>query len=144
MSTAEPGFEPESISRTCSWLDARRCVVANLAIRFLLELCLLAAFGYWGATASGSTIANVALAIGVPLVVCVVWGYFVAPRAARPLSTVPWVVVQLVLFGLGWVALAADAAEILGAVLFGVTAINLAILVALGEPRRSRETVTKL
>jgi uncharacterized protein DUF2568 len=118
--------------------------LANLGIRFLLELCLLAAFGYWGATASGSTLTNIALAIGVPLVVCVVWGYFVAPRAVRPLPTLSWVAVQLVLFGLGWIALAGRSAEILGAVLFGVTAINLAILVALGEPRRSRETVTKL
>jgi hypothetical protein len=117
---------------------------ANLAIRFLLELCLLAAFGYWGARATGSTIWNVALAIGVPLAVCVVWGYFVAPRAARPLSTVPWVVVQLVLFGLGWAALASRGVETLGAVLFLVTVANLGILVALGEPGRTRETVTKL
>ncbi len=117
---------------------------ANLGIRFLLELCLLAAFGYWGAAATGSTVANVVLAIGVPLGVCVVWGSFVAPRAARPLSTVPWIVVQLVLFGLAWVALASRGEEILGAALFAVTAINLAILVALGEPGRSRETVTKL
>jgi Protein of unknown function (DUF2568) len=118
--------------------------VANLAIRFLLELCLLAAFGYWGAGAAGSMVANVVLAIGVPLAVCVVWGCFVAPRAARPLSTVPWIVVQLVLFGLGWAALASRGSSTLGAALFALATVNLAILVFLGEPGRSRETVTKL
>lgn len=117
---------------------------ANLALRFLLELFLLAAFGYWGAGATGSTVANVALAIAAPLLVCVLWGFFVAPRAPRPLPTVPWVVLQLVLFGLGWAALASSGEQTLGALLFLLTAVNLSILVALGEPGRSRDTVTKL
>jgi hypothetical protein len=117
---------------------------ANLAIRFLLELCLLAAFAYWGAEATGGTIASVLLAIGVPLAVCVVWGFFVAPRALRPLSVIPWVAVQLVLFGLGSAALASRGAQALGVVLFVVAVVNLSILVTLGEPGRSRETVTKL
>lgn len=117
---------------------------ANLALRFLLELCLLAAFGYWGARATGSTIANVVLAIGAPLAIAVVWGLFVAPRAARPLPTVPWILLQIVLFGLGWLALADRGEQALGAALFVVAVANLSILVALGEPGRSRQSVTKL
>jgi Protein of unknown function (DUF2568) len=117
---------------------------ANLAIRFLLELCLLAAFGYWGAGATGGTIANVFLAIGAPVAVCVVWGLFVAPRAARPLPTIPWVAVQLVLFALGWAALASRGAQALGVSLFAVAVVNLTILVSFGEPARSRKTVAKL
>jgi hypothetical protein len=31
---------------------------ANEALRFLLELCMLAAFGYWGANATESTAAR--------------------------------------------------------------------------------------
>ncbi|HEX4519337.1 MAG TPA: YrdB family protein [Gaiellaceae bacterium] len=116
----------------------------NLALRFLLELCLLAAFAYCAAGATGSTAANVVLAIGVPLAVGVVWGLFVAPRASRPLSTVPWVGLQIVLFGLGGLGLASRGEQTLGAILFVVAIANLAILVALGEPGRSRENVTKL
>ena len=57
----------------------------------------------------------------------------------------PWVVLQLVLFGLGWAALASSrGAQTLGALLFLAAAVNLSILVALGEPGRSRDTVTKL
>jgi hypothetical protein len=38
---------------------------ANAAFRFVVELCMLAAFAYWGSRATGSTAANVAIAIGV-------------------------------------------------------------------------------
>lgn len=117
---------------------------ANLAIRFVLELCLLAAFGYWGAGATDGRVANILLTIAAPLAVCVVWGLFVAPRAARPLPAVPWVAVQLVLFGLGSAALGSRGAQALGVLLFVAAVINLSILVTLGEPQRSRETVTKL
>jgi hypothetical protein len=40
---------------------------ANAVLRFVLELCMLAAFAYWGSRATGSTAANVAIAIAAPL-----------------------------------------------------------------------------
>ncbi len=40
---------------------------ANLALRFLLELCALAAVGYWGLETGRGPIAKVGLGIGTPL-----------------------------------------------------------------------------
>ncbi len=54
---------------------------ANLALRFLLELCALVALGYWGFKTGGTLMAKIGLVIGAPLVVAVVWGTFVSPRA---------------------------------------------------------------
>jgi hypothetical protein len=57
---------------------------ANLALRFLLELCALVALGYWGFKTGGGLITKLALGIGAPLLAAVVWGTFLAPRAAVP------------------------------------------------------------
>jgi hypothetical protein len=53
---------------------------ANLALRFLLELCALGALGYWGFKTGGGLIAKIGLGIGAPLVAAVVWGTFVSLR----------------------------------------------------------------
>jgi Protein of unknown function (DUF2568) len=45
---------------------------ANLALRFLLELCALGALGYSGFKAGNTTIAKIALGVGVPLVAAIV------------------------------------------------------------------------
>ena len=57
----------------------------TLALKFVLELCMLAALAYWGAQAGGSTAGDVALGVGAPLVAAVVWGVYAAPRSARRL-----------------------------------------------------------
>ena len=53
--------------------------IANLALRFLLEVCALVALGYWGFKTGGSLITKLALGIGAPLLAAVLWGTFVAP-----------------------------------------------------------------
>jgi hypothetical protein len=58
-------------------------VVANLALRFVLELCALAALAYWGATRDQGAPIDTLLAVGVPLVIAVLWGLFVSPKAAE-------------------------------------------------------------
>ena len=50
----------------------------NLGVRFLLELCLLAALAYAGLQVS------VVLAVAAPLAAAVVWGLFVSPKARVP------------------------------------------------------------
>lgn len=73
---------------------------ANLALRFLLELCALAALGYWGFQAGQSLVVKIALAIISPLLAAVIWGMFVAPKASVPVSTPVWLLLQLAIFGL--------------------------------------------
>ena len=59
---------------------------ANLAAKFGLELCSLAALGYWGAsTGTGAT--SVALAVAAPSAAAAVWAAFAAPRARLAVTT---------------------------------------------------------
>jgi hypothetical protein len=96
---------------------------ANLAVRFLLELCLLAALAYAGLQV------NIALAVIAPLVAAVVWGLFVSPKARFQLSRPLWVGVQAVLFGAAVAGLVASGQGVLG-LTFGVAvAVNLALVV---------------
>jgi len=95
---------------------------ANLAVRFLLELCLLAALAYDGLQL------NAALAVVAPAVAAIVWALFASPRARFPLGRLLWVAVQVVLFAAAVAGLAAAGSGVV-AVLFGVAvALNLSLV----------------
>jgi hypothetical protein len=51
----------------------------NLAIRFLLELSALLAMGVWGWRQSEGWVRFI-LALGIPIVIAVVWGTFAVPN----------------------------------------------------------------
>jgi hypothetical protein len=69
----------------------------NLLVRFLLELCMLAAVGYWGfKTHSGWTM-KIIFGIGLPVVIAVLWGLFIAPKATYPLSGISYLTLELIL-----------------------------------------------
>jgi hypothetical protein len=80
--------------------------VANLGLRFLLELAMLAALAYWGWHEQG-----LLLAILLPLLAAVVWGAFVAPKARFPVSVPVRLAIELTLFALAVVGLFAAGAE---------------------------------
>ncbi len=63
----------------------------NLLIRFLLELTALAATGLWGWKQSESWFRFV-LAIGIPLIVAVVWGTFNVPNDPSRSGAAPIIV----------------------------------------------------
>jgi hypothetical protein len=95
---------------------------ANLGLRFLLELCLLAALAYVGLQV------NVVLAILLPVAAAVVWGMFVSPKARYPLPLSAWIALQAVLFGVAVIGLIVAGIVVLG-VVFGVAvAANLALV----------------
>lgn len=72
----------------------------NLLIRFLLELCILLIFGYWGFKTGSQGLSKVLFGVGVPVVAAVIWGTFLAPKAAWRLSQ-PWLLLlELIIFGL--------------------------------------------
>ena len=77
----------------------------NLGVRFLLELCMLAAVGYWGFKTGSGWFLKIASGIGGPVLIAVIWGMFVAPKAAYPLHGFVLLAMEAVLFGLGVVAL---------------------------------------
>lgn len=95
---------------------------ANLGLRFLLELCLLAALAYVGLQVS------VVLAVLLPVVVALIWGLLVSPKARFPVSLPWWVGIQVVLFGGAAVGLIAAGSTVLGVVFGLVVATNLALV----------------
>lgn len=100
---------------------------ANLALRFLLELCGLAAVGYWGARTGHGLLSSVALAVGAPLLFAFIWGMFIAPRALVQTSTLVRFVLGLVVLLVAAAALAVAGLPIL-ALVFAVIVVGNAAL----------------
>jgi hypothetical protein len=97
----------------------------NLGLRFLLELCMLGAYGFSGAAegALGLLIAVVAIAL-----VAGIWGRFISPKAPRRLVDPARLAVEAVLFGGGALALAATDQPVLAAAFVLVVACNLTLM----------------
>ena len=70
---------------------------ANLALRFLLELCALGALGYWGFKTGSATLAKIGLGISVPLVAAIVWAMFVSPKASVQLPGILVLLLQVLI-----------------------------------------------
>jgi hypothetical protein len=104
--------------------------LANLAFRFLLELCLLAAVGYWGFSAAGPLIAKIALGIGLAILVAAVWGVFLSPRRSVQLPVTARLVMEVILFALAVAALAVTGQSALAATLAVAYAINRILILA--------------
>jgi glucose dehydrogenase len=100
---------------------------ANLALRFLLELAALVAFGYWGFKAGEGRGMKVLLGIGVPLLVVIIWTTFVSPNSAVSLPAAVKVIVGLVILEGAAVALA-TAGQTAGGKVFGVIVVVNAVL----------------
>lgn len=78
----------------------------NLAVRFILEICALAAMVYWGWTQHAGWLRFI-LAIGLPLLAASVWGTFAVPndpsrsgKAPIPIPGVVRLVLELIFFAL--------------------------------------------
>jgi hypothetical protein len=113
--------------------------VANLALRFALELCALWALGYWGAHVAASPVVRVALAIAAPLAAAVAWGAVVAPKARLRAPAGVRLAVELAIFGGATLALA-GAGRSRWAVWFAVAVALHELLRALGHGRRAGVT----
>ena len=76
----------------------------NLGIAFLLELAMLVIYGVFGyhlLPAESVGILKIGLAILLPVVMAVFWGFRLAPRAAKRLK-MPWLLIaKIIIFG-GW------------------------------------------
>jgi uncharacterized protein DUF2568 len=105
---------------------------ANDALRFLLELSVLAALAYWGLTQHAG-VRRWLLGAGAPLAAAVVWGLLVAPGASAELDD-PWrLLAEVGVFGAGAAALVASGGPGL-ARLFGlVVAVHLVLTFVLGQ-----------
>ena len=95
---------------------------ATLVLRFLLELCALAAVAYWGSRVSSTIAVNVVVGVAAPLLLAAVWGLFLAPKSSRhPDPPGRWLL-ELLVLAAAVAALAASDLAFLAALL-GVVAI---------------------
>ncbi|WP_433296701.1 YrdB family protein [Actinoplanes sp. CA-030573] len=96
----------------------------NLALRFALELCALAALAYGGWHLPGPVWFRILAAIALPLLGAVIWARWVAPRASHPLPDPQRLIPEWVVFGGATVALILTGHPILGAILAVLAAVN--------------------
>lgn len=106
---------------------------ANLALRFILELCALAALGYWGFRTGDGTAGKLALGIGAPLVAAVIWGTLVAPKAPVSVPGPIHVLLQVAVFGVAALALTAAGRPALALVFAVVAVINGVLMYVWGQ-----------
>lgn len=72
---------------------------------FLMELCALAAFSYWGFHLNYGWFLKLLFGIGTPLLVAIFWGAFIAPKANFPVIIPVRIILQLIVFALATASL---------------------------------------
>jgi hypothetical protein len=97
---------------------------ANVGVRFLLELCALAALAYWGFRTGDQVLLKLVLGVGAPLIAAVLWATFGAPAAQAKLSGGLHLALEVVIFGAASVALARADQPALASVLAIVFILN--------------------
>jgi len=104
----------------------------NLALKFLLELVALAAFGLWGGSAADGAAAAL-LAIGLPVLVAVMWGTLAAPRARRRLRLTLRAPFELGVFALAALALWGAGSAAPAAAFAVIAVVNAVLLTAFDQ-----------
>jgi hypothetical protein len=100
----------------------------NLLLAFLLELCLLVIFGYWGVIISSSLMQKIVLGAGIPILIAVIWGIFLAPNSTTRLEE-PWLAIaKVIIFSLAALALYFAGKTDLAVWFAIISAINLVLL----------------
>lgn len=102
----------------------------NLAVRFLLEMAALLAFGLWGWRQSDGLLRYV-FAFGIPIIAAALWGTFAVPddpsrsgAAPVPVPGILRLLLELAFFALAAWALYATGYTTLSLVLGAVTVIH--------------------
>jgi hypothetical protein len=105
---------------------------ANAAFRFVLEVCTLASFVYWGfATADG--VAAFLRGFGVALLTVAAWGTFGAPQAPLRAAMPVRLALLAVIYAWAFAALWTTDQAVLAAALAVAAVVNTVLLVAFGQ-----------
>ncbi|MEV4628902.1 YrdB family protein [Micromonospora sp. NPDC049523] len=113
--------------------------IANLGLRFLLELGALVALAYGGWLAGEPQLwQRLLLAVLFPLAAALIWGRWVAPRSDRKLADPVRLVPEWVVFGSATAVLVVAGRPYLGAALAVLAAANRLMLWRLGSDTDGR------
>ncbi len=105
----------------------------NLAVRFLLELCILVALGYWGFHTARGMLGQIALGLGVPLLVAILWGMFLAPASSMRLAGPLYLILEVAIFGAAAAALSATGHPALAWTFVLIAVLNKVLMVIWGQ-----------
>lgn len=100
----------------------------NLAVAFLLELCMLAAIGYWGYHIKAAHWLKLTTAIGLPLLAAVIWGLFLAPKSVVALDAGTKMGGKAILFAIAVLLLYYAGRTTLATWFAIVTAVNILLI----------------
>jgi hypothetical protein len=84
-----------------------------------MELAMLAAYSYWGFHLEKGLLTKSLFGIGTPILVAVIWGTFISPKASIPVTITIRIVLQTILFGCSVLALYCSGKTTL-AITFGI------------------------
>jgi len=70
----------------------------NQVVAFLLEIAMLISIGYWGFVEGKTILTKYALAIFLPIVATILWGFFAAPKSKYRLKFPLRMIFKLCLF----------------------------------------------
>ncbi|MBA9029089.1 YrdB family protein [Peribacillus huizhouensis] len=107
-------------------LDVAKLI--NLGQRFILEICALVVYGYWGFKIGNSGFIKGLLCIIIPVGIAVIWGGFGSPKASIQLSEPLHLVLEVIIF-LVPVGLLFSLNEIKLAMVYGIIVIINRILI---------------
>jgi hypothetical protein len=109
-----------------------------LALRFVLELCLLGSMAVIGLAAFDNPAAGILAAAALVTVVGALWGVLLSPRRPVDMPLPLRVVIEIVLFATAGFGLAASGHPSAGVVLLAAELVLLPALAALGHPPGQR------
>ena len=101
----------------------------NAGLAFFLELAMLAALSYWGFYGDKGTAVKWGFGIGLPVLIVVIWGMFLAPRAAYRLDSTTGNLLSLFLFLLAATALVYTQHTALAIVLALTAIVNRVLII---------------
>ncbi len=96
-------------------------IALNSTVRLLLELCTLLSLMYWGIHSGDSMAEGIVIGALAPGAAIFVWWKLVAPKSASWLTDTGRLLVEMTVFGLSALALAAD--QTLLVISFAVVAV---------------------
>ena len=105
---------------------------ANLALRFLLELCGIVAAAWWGFQLGADGPMRYLLAILAAAVVIVFWALVVAPKASNPIPPLPRVLIGSSVLLLTAIGLWATGQPVLAAEFAILIVLNTVVMLATG------------
>lgn len=103
-------------------------MVIILAVRFLLELCVLAIVGYWGFQNGKSIFGKMFLGLTIPIIVAGIWAMFGSPKAPMPFIGIWRILLELFVFGIATLALYSSGHAKLSVIFIVVAILNMILL----------------